>query len=101
MIDRLVQIYNSGLIGHPNNLRLKVGQIGRLVIKMNEYSSNLKFQWYHEGQAIEGANQIEFLLKNAKVGNEGDYYVEVELESGEILRSLAGSVEILSDDFCL
>ena len=100
MINRLVQIYNLGIIQHPNNLRLRVGQRGRLVIKMDEYSSNLRFQWYHKGQAIEGANQIEFFLKNAKVESEGDYYVEVQLESGEILRSLSGAVEILSDDFC-
>ena len=99
MADRLVQIYESGIIEHPKDLKLTVGQTGRLAVRMNDFSSQMQFQWYHNGEVISGANQIEFLIRDVSSQNEGDYHVEVRLESGDLVSSLKGTVEI-TDDPC-
>ncbi len=97
MVDRLVQIYESGIIEHPKDLKLTSGQTGRLAIRINDFSSQLQFQWYHNGERISGANQIEFLVRDVMSEDEGDYHVQVRLESGEMVPSLKATVEIVED----
>ena len=93
-IDRLVQIYESDILEHPKYLRLAPGQNGRLAIKVDPYAPDLTFQWYHNGQPIEGADQIELLLKNVSSENEGNYHVEVKRVSGDKVSSLAAEVQV-------
>ena len=100
MADSLVRIYESGIIGQPKNLRLKEGQTGRLAVKVSHYSSKLQFQWYHNGQMLPGADQIELLLKNVTHEDGGDYHVKVRFESGDEVHSLKGKVEVFSENSC-
>lgn len=100
MVDRLVEIYESGIIEHPKNLKLRLGKTGRLAVKMNNFSSKLQFQWYHNGSSIPGANGIEFQIRNIGFQDQGEYYVEVRLESGDLVTSLKGRVEVVEGESC-
>ena len=95
-IDRLVQIYESDILEHPKYLRLAPGQNGRLAIKVDPYAPDLTFQWYHNGQPIEGADEIELLLRNVSSENEGNYHVEVNRVSGDTVSSLAAEVQVIT-----
>ena len=106
MADRLVKIYESGIVEHPIDLRLVWNQeeeryrAGRLAIKVKDYSVVQKYQWYHNGEAINGANEIEFMIREPTAEDEGEYYVEVTLQSGEVVNSLKGTVELVDEVPC-
>ena len=100
MADSLVKVYESGIIEHPKNLRLEQGQTGRLSIRVSDYSSVSKFQWYHNGEIIDGANEIEFMVRDITPRDEGEYYVELTLESGDVVTSLKGRVKIVEEGPC-
>lgn len=43
-----------------------------------------KYQWYHDGEVISGANEKTFTLKNASADSEGLYTVEITSETGTV-----------------
>jgi hypothetical protein len=97
-IQRLVQIYEAGIRENPRDLNLLPGQSGRFAVRMSQYTSQLQFQWYHNGDAITGANEIEYNLRSVQSENAGEYYVEVVLESGETIQSLPATLNLLEDN---
>ena len=93
-MDRLVEIYDSGILEHPKNLRLGKGQNGRLIAKMDSYDPDLELQWYHNGQPIDGAQEIELILKAVSQEDEGNYHLEIKKISGDVISSLVAEVQI-------
>ncbi|MBO4715966.1 MAG: SUMF1/EgtB/PvdO family nonheme iron enzyme [Verrucomicrobia bacterium] len=50
---------------------------------------SLKYQWFKDGKAIEGATDASYTISNAKKSDEGSYYVVVSNKAGSVTSDVA------------
>jgi hypothetical protein len=91
-ISRLIRFYENGIIEHPRNLLLRLEQNGRMVVVVSDFNSIQSFQWYRDGEPIEGANRAELWIRNYDPTLSGTYHVEIQLGDGSFISSIGAKV---------
>ncbi len=65
---------------NPENLEIKQGESGTLSVTV--VGTDLTFQWYKDGEPIEGATSAKLTLSRVTKGDEGSYTVEISSDFG-------------------
>ena len=88
------------IVNQPEDAPVSEGTILQLEVAMetDDEEEELWYQWQHNGNDIEGANQSSYTIPKITAADAGSYSVIVFSSSGAAIRSDYAFIEVMSDN---